>query len=94
MPGNRGRDAIHIAVICAAVFEPLSPGDRVLFSGDCAVKCRFADAVGVVDPFLPSTVDSGFVWVFMNPGSVQGLAHTWEHPSVPAASKTKKPILR
>ena len=78
------RDAIHIA--CAAVFatEDLNPGDHVGFVDkrqDHMGRSELAP-VGVVDCFLPRPVKKGErFWVFLYPGTIKSLRHSWTHPS-------------
>lgn len=78
------RDAIHIA--CAAVYatEDLNPGDHVGFVDkrqDHMGRSELAP-VGVVDCFLPRPVKKGErFWVFLYPGTIQSLRHSWSHPS-------------
>lgn len=78
------RDAIHIA--CAAVYatEDLNPGDHVGFVDkrqDHMGRSEIAP-VGVVDCFLPRPVKKGErFWVFLYPGTIQSLRHSWSHPS-------------
>jgi len=88
------RDAIHIAVISAKVRGNVYPGMGVGihsngdFSGDMP-------AIGVVDPFLPFSMDSYVdipVWIFLKPNTVHTLTHTWKHPSIPEPG-TPSPVL-
>lgn len=78
------RDAIHIA--CAAVYatEDLNPGDHVGFVDkrqDHMGRSEIAP-VGVVDCFLPRPVKKGErFWVFLYPGTIKSLRHSWTHPS-------------
>lgn len=78
------RDAIHIA--CAAVYatEDLNPGDHVGFVDkrqDHMGRSELAP-VGVVDCFLPRPVKKGErFWVFLYPGTIKSLRHSWTHPS-------------
>lgn len=78
------RDAIHIA--CAAVYaaEDLNPGDHVGFVDkrqDYMGRSELAP-VGVVDCFLPRPVKKGErFWVFLYPGTIKSLRHSWTHPS-------------
>lgn len=84
---NEKRDAIHIAVYPVTAFERLKPGHHVRFAypGNTEVvrMCHHESAIGIIDPFLTVTVEEGErCWLFMNPGSITGLRHEWEHPQV------------
>lgn len=76
------RDAIHIAVAPVVAGEVLNAGDRVFFDDGKALGCMSGnESVGVVDPFLRSTVHAGQTfWLFLNPGSITSLRHDWTHP--------------
>ena len=78
------RDAIHIATAAVFAHENLNPGDHVGFvtkEHDVMGRSEIAP-VGVVDPFLPKGVKKGErFWVFLYPGTIQSLRHSWSHPS-------------
>jgi hypothetical protein len=81
------RDAIHIATAAVYAHENLDPGDHVGFvTRDHDVMGRSEIApVGIVDPFLPHGVAKGQrFWVFLYPGTIQSLRHSWAHPSFDA----------
>lgn len=78
------RDAIHIATAAVFAHENLNPGDHVGFvtkEHDIMGRSEIAP-VGIVDPFLPKGVKKGErFWVFLYPGTIQSLRHSWSHPS-------------
>lgn len=78
------RDAIHIATAAVFATEDLNPGDHVGFVDkrqDHMGRSELAP-VGVVDCFLPRPVKKGErFWVFLYPGTIQSLRHSWSHPS-------------
>ena len=79
------RDAIHMAVIPVTADERLHPGAPVSIAEHRAVLAPVADAVGVVDPFLPDFVEKGQrFWLLLKPGSITGLRHEWSHPEFPS----------
>jgi len=83
-----GRDAVHMAVIPVTAGERLHPGAPVsLSAARTAVLSPIADAVGVVDPFLPDFVEKGQrVWLLLKPGTITGLRHDWSHPAFPSST--------
>lgn len=86
LTGRFSRDAVHMAVIPVTAGERLHPGAPVsITDGDGkAVLSPSADAVGVVDPFLPEFVEQGQrFWLLLKPGSITGLRHDWYHPKFP-----------
>lgn len=88
-----GRDAVHVAVISAMLEDEddcLRAGQEVFLyrtdeNGDAIVgskarpNCR---SIGIVDPFLPYVVyGNDRFWVFLQPRTITGLAHHWQHPA-------------
>lgn len=89
------RDAIHVAVLPAIAGEVLAAGERVLLRDGRAFEASPAAWVGVVDPFIVGTVDKGErFWLFMLPGTVQGLRHDWTHPAVDSRALTADQVRR
>lgn len=86
------RDAIHVPVIVCQCSSgvTLHPGQKVRFrTGHCVTPDE--EGIGIVDPFLTEPIKgcSVFFNVFINPGSVTQLTHSWEcdhTPSVEQAS--------
>ncbi len=89
------RDAVHIAVLPVTTADKnVYPGVRVkLLAGttDQVVRCINYDdpGIGIVDPFLAEEALDGFsikpgqrFWVFLNPNTVTGMRHSWEHPVI------------
>jgi len=88
------RDAIHIAVIPVKARERLRPGMHVSILHDGTNAEAYGDvagsttAVGIVDPFLPKTVEIGQTfWLCLYQGQVTTLRHEWTHPAFPAVDK-------
>lgn len=84
------RDAIHVATAAVYAAEDLNPGDHVGFTTkaqDVMGRSELAP-VGVVDCFLPHPVKKGErFWVFLYPGTIQSLRHSWSHPSFDVRTK-------
>lgn len=82
------RDAVHVAVAGVIAAEDLKPGDRVRMSAyrPYVIKAyESGDSIGIVDPFLRKPVNEGeSFWLFMQPGTVTGLRHEWDHPNFEA----------
>ncbi len=81
-PHDNHRDAIHIAVapVTAACF--LRAGERVGLdeSGLGTMYCD--ELIGIVDPFLLKVVHPGErFYLFLLPGTITSLRHTWAHPA-------------
>lgn len=83
--GDKGRDAIHIAIAPVEATEKLMPGQGInLVEGDnTRVKsARGGTWSGIVDPFLQAPVLRGErFWMWMRPGSITSLRHEWTHPA-------------
>ena len=78
---DQEKDAIHIAVAPMIAGEALSPGAHVGLLQDGRVA-RNTTHVGVVDPFLKKGVKPGErFWLYLYPGSITSLKHTWAHPA-------------
>lgn len=78
------RDAIHIATAAVYAYEDMNPGDHIGFvTKEHNIMGRSELApVGIVDPFLPNGVKKGQrFWVFLYPGTIMSLRHSWSHPS-------------
>ena len=81
--GKQHRDAIHIAVAPVEAAEDLEPGQRIglLADGRASGKPHVA-VVGIVDPFLQSTVLCGQrFWLWLTPYTITSLRHDWTHPA-------------
>lgn len=79
---NERRDAIHIAVEPTVAKEALTPGDHVTADGRW-VQMGDAEAVGIVDPFLPRArvkIGERF-WLLVYPRQIHSLRHVWTHPA-------------
>lgn len=81
------RDAIHLGV------EPVEAGERLLRGQHIGIvngKAYSAKgrtdvkAVGIVDPFLLTSVQKGErFWLVVYPREITSLRHVWEHPDFP-----------
>jgi hypothetical protein len=96
--GTEGRDALHVAIVPCRASVIMRSGDPVKVGEyGMAELCNPEEAVGVVDPFLPSgprLVEPGdWFWLCLYPKTITGLRHVWEHPSFKsgdsAAAETK-----
>lgn len=79
------RDAVHVAVAPVTAAVELDPGDHVYLREGKAWPYNpqlKAIAVGIVDPFLRTSVqaDEQF-WLWLYPGSITSLRHSWTHPA-------------
>lgn len=78
------KDAIHIAVAQVIAGEDdLENGDPLNWKdGIEGVVYRDLDAIGIVDPFLTSSLNKGDkFYMFLMPNSVTSLTHQWTHPA-------------
>ncbi len=87
LKGDEGRDAIHIAVAPAKAGQRLHPGQHVRISKESGVRIAHAadmggpGAIGIVDPFLPHSLDEGeLFYICLYPYSITSLRHVWTHP--------------
>lgn len=79
--GKQHRDAIHVAVVPTVAAEDLLPGQKVKLNKDKEAVGNQKNSVGLVDPWLSSTVKKGETfWLFVNPNTVTGMRHHWSHP--------------
>lgn len=77
------RDAIHLAVEPVQAAHHLRPGDHVGFNKDGKATLG-ATPVGIVDPFLQTTVQGGqWFWLIVYPRQITSLRHVWTHPAFP-----------
>lgn len=89
------RDAIHLAVDPVVASQPLRVGQKIGIingkaypAGNILKRMSHPDMIipyhGIVDPFLPRTVEPGETfWFVMAPRMVTSLRHVWEHPAFP-----------
>jgi hypothetical protein len=87
------RDAVHVAIIPLIAGEELHRGQKFrLGKGqqDIAYIGDYNDgeeAIGIVDPFLNEEnyyIQKGETfWGLLNPNTVTGMRHHWEHPAFP-----------
>lgn len=77
------RDAVHIAVAPVVAAHALQPGEQVGFiAGDGRTVGRDVTPIGIVDPFLTSSVKANQrFWLFLFPNTITSLKHVWTHPS-------------
>jgi hypothetical protein len=84
--GDAYRDAIHVCVAPVRAYGLILPGEKIgiLPNGLAAPSDLFEkeeDIVGVADPFLKDTIRDGErFYVFLRPGVVEHLRHSWTAP--------------
>jgi hypothetical protein len=77
-----GRDAVHIALAPVTAADRLYPGQHIGFRKGNEMVGVSDQPLGIVDPFLPSFVETGErFWMFLYPNTISGLRHVWTHPS-------------
>lgn len=82
------RDAVHIAVTPVTAAILLTPGMHVGILLDGKASPKAVKPVGIVDPFLKTSVAPGEqFFLFLYPGSITSLHHHWTHPSFPTMSE-------
>ena len=93
-PGAK-RDAVHIAIIAARTGGRASPGQRMRIvsdghGGHVAKTPEPGDAGNaILDPWLEEDIEQGVdAWVLMDPNTITGLRHRWEHPEVEPDTET------
>lgn len=78
---SAGRDAIHLAVEPAVAAHKLKPGEDVGRMDD-GTYGDSESPVGIVDPFLKSSVKKGQrFWLVVYPRQITSLRHVWTHPA-------------
>ena len=81
---DRGRDAVHFAVIPVVARAEMHPGTPAGVEAGEAFPTHHHRAIGIVDPFLADSVRRGQrFWLFLKPGTITGMRHHWEHPAFP-----------
>lgn len=86
--GDKGRDAVHVAIAPVTANENLRPGQKVLLVDTASVIAAIGQEWdGIVDPFLTATVlKAQRFWMWMRPGSITSLRHDWTHPAFEGAA--------
>jgi hypothetical protein len=95
--GERRRDAIHVPIASVTAAVRLVPGQHIglVEDGNLELVGPCDEPMGVVDPFLKADVEPGQrFWLFLYPGSIQGLRHVWSHPAFTRAAAIVKEKLR
>jgi len=84
-PSDAKRDAIHVAVVPVVAGCNLLAGDAVYVDkSQTAHPAGSTNTIGIVDPFLTKSVETGQrFWLFLKPGTVTGMRHSWAHPLFP-----------
>lgn len=87
------RDAVHVAVESVIASRTLEGGERIGFtSDDMATVGPDREGPGVVDPFITRPVKKGeHFYMFLYPGQVKSLTHTWDLSGFKAASSLPPP---
>jgi hypothetical protein len=94
--GEMRRDAVHVAVAPVEASVNLTPGCRVILLVGSSTKVRVAadyeGADGIADPFLDQEViEIGQrFWMFLFPGTITGMRHSWRHPAFEAAARERR----
>jgi hypothetical protein len=85
LPVDPGRDAVHLATFAVIAGERLFPGQHIgLMDGNTAGSGA-APLLGIVDPFLTTTVFPGqMFWMMLYPRTITSLRHVWTHPAFTA----------
>ena len=84
--GEQHRDAIHAAIAPVVAAHTLIAGRHVaLDDSGHASEHTGKPAIGIIDPFLTQSVESGQkCWLFLYPGTITALRHEWTHPAFEA----------
>lgn len=90
---HQKRDAIHLAVIPAIAGEFLWRGADVGFSADGKAYIKMPTLVGIVDPFLETSLEPGErFWLVIYPRKITSLRHVWTHPDIPEDIVSASPV--
>jgi hypothetical protein len=80
--GEGYRDAIHIAIAPVVAGMRLEAGSHVMLDEDGAAMQSNTKAIGVVDPFLKTSVAKGQrFYLCLYPRTITALRHEWTHPA-------------
>ena len=81
---ERHRDAIHVAVAPLVAAETLYAGNHIGLS-PMGEATKSVTPIGIVDPFLTADVGIGQkFYLFMLPGMVTNIRHSWSHSAFQA----------
>lgn len=81
---NQKRDAIHLAVIPVRAKYELEAGQHVGLDKDGEASLYIKDKIGIVDPFITTTIGRGqWFWLVIYPRVITSLRHVWTHPALP-----------
>lgn len=76
------RDAVHCAIIPTVAAMTLQPGQHVGLDEMRRANADRLPHVGIVDPFLATTVTEGSAfYLLLYPNTVTGMRHHWLHPA-------------
>lgn len=98
--GEAFRDAVHVAVAPVTAEQKLYSGQWVRFLtdhpnfSDRVIACLDGEGIGIVDPFLRGLVMPGqrfYLWLI--PGTITALRHSWTHPAFPVAVPETPPFV-
>lgn len=100
LPGDEGRDALHVAIMAVQASDSLYPGQDIQLThpeegSKYVTYCTVGRGHGIVDPFLKHRVEKDqWFWMYLYPNTVTGMRHHWEHPQINHASPTNSvPII-
>jgi hypothetical protein len=84
------RDAVHFALLPAQAGHELLPGQPVGYDSTRRVASEhFSKHIGIVDPFLTSTVRPGeWFWIMLYPQTITSIRHVWTHPDIDEEKET------
>lgn len=88
LPGDKGRDALHVAIMSVQASDVLYPGQDIQLThpeegGKYVAYCTVGKGHGIVDPFLKHRVEKDqWFWMYLYPNTVTGMRHHWEHPEI------------
>ncbi len=90
IPGDLGRDSIHLATIAVQSDERMFPGQHIGMTADGKASHAAPNLVGIVDPFLPGVVFPGqWFWLTLYPRTITSLRHVWKHPAFDSENTVK-----
>lgn len=82
--GPAQRDCVHIAIAPVEAGEFLAAGVRVMLVNGKAWFARKEPSIGIVDPFLNTSVEAGQrFWLLLYQQTITGMRHVWRHSAFP-----------
>lgn len=87
---NSHRDAIHVAIEPGIAGVNFRYAKYVRQFNNEWFPCNEDECHGIINPWIEQDINKGDrFWVFIKPGTVNGMRHHWSHPELDDKSKSR-----